>query len=144
LDHYPENYEIKGFSFKVTGHTGENSLTFTGTGTSDGLGAGVTNIQLVRNTVCGKEDAIVNGVFDEPNVGTGWSNYPQVTGWATTNGIEIGHGRIYNSRWPQGKHITELDTNQNTAITQKVYLDHRHRVVSGDDYNSASGSQLSS
>jgi hypothetical protein len=135
LNHYPENYEIQAFSFNVEGHSGENTLSFAGTGTSDGLGATISNVQLLRTTYCGEEDAIVNGAFNEPDVGSGWRIFPNVPGWTATHGIEIGRGGIYNGRWPAGTHITELDTTRNTVITQSVWLDDRHRVSAQDQDN---------
>jgi len=53
----------------------------------------------------GKEQFIVNGDFNTPNVGTGWQIFTgSILGW-TGDEIEVGYGQIYNPNWAVGDHV---------------------------------------
>ena len=131
----PTDYNINHEKYELHSIVGKNSIDFVDTGISDGLGQGIDNVQLVRFSFCGREDVIINGGFEQGHtLGTGWALFAngKVPGWlATDNQIEIGHGRIYNSRWPDGTHIMELDGTKNSRIYQVFNLDEWLRI---DDY----------
>ena len=76
----------------------------------------------------------MNGGFEEGhNVGNGWKIFPNILGWTCdANGIEIGHGRIYNSKWPAGTHVVELDAKKNSDISQSIFLDSQFKVSEED------------
>jgi hypothetical protein len=115
----PTDYNIHNFHWTVSGHTGDHTVQFQGTGVSDSLGAGITNVKLVDQS---GTNHIVNGNFDQGPIHSGWGNFHTITGWTGNQyNIEIGQGSIYNPRWG-GRWISELDTNANTIITQTVSL----------------------
>lgn len=64
---------------------------------------------------------IINGDFENPFLGNGWSTYFSIEGWTATNDIEIGRGSIYIGAWGDTQ-ICELDTHENTVISQRVNL----------------------
>jgi hypothetical protein len=95
------------------------------------LGQLIDNVQLERNSFCGHEDIIYNGGFEKGhNLGHGWRIFKngQFKGWKCNNEIEVGWGRIYNKRWPQNTHVTELDANHNTDIYQEFKFDEYLRL----------------
>jgi len=63
---------------RLKGKPGKNGIHFIGKGTSDGYGAQIHNVQLLRENGCdvGFEDLIVNGKFREGNdVGHGFKYF---------------------------------------------------------------------
>jgi hypothetical protein len=72
----------------------------------------------------------LNGAFNIGNsVGIGFAIFPNTLGWNATHNIEIGYGKVYNSNWPNGTHITELDPTQNTIISQILKFDALNRFT---------------
>lgn len=65
--------------------------------------------------------------FDQLNVsGPSWNIWNSIPGWTTTSGagIEIQSDRTLNTiNAHSGNHYIELDSNNNTSMTQQVYLD---------------------
>jgi len=60
----PVDYELKTFRKNLRGSRGKNTINFIGTGPSDGLGQGIDNIVVRKNSYWDSEDVIVNGGFE--------------------------------------------------------------------------------
>lgn len=112
------DYNIHHVVIPVKGRVGVNTLRFSGEGRSDGLGTTYTNVRLLN----GSRDLIINGNFNQPNVGRGWRIFNTIPGW-TGGEIEVGWGRIYNPRWSPSTHINELDGRHNDNVIQTINLD---------------------
>mgnify|MGYP001950357951 CR=1 FL=1 len=110
----PTGYSKYHYYNYVTVKPGENKLEIKGTGKSDGYGLTIDNFKLV-NEVTG-EDLLVNGDFEQPNVGKSWKNTDNLPGWEGSN-TEVGWGKIYNDHWDSG--VVELDSSRNFQISQK-------------------------
>jgi hypothetical protein len=65
---------------------------------------------------------IVNGSFEDPNLGGNWSYiYTSIPGWASTShAIEIGAGSIYGVTGYDGNQVLELDSDGNSVVGQAV------------------------
>lgn len=83
-------------------------------------------MQLIRYG--NNQNIVVNGGFEQPNVGNSWGIFTNIPGW-TGNGIEIGWASIYTSGW--NSQVLELDGNANYQITQTWTFDSFYKVVSG-------------
>jgi hypothetical protein len=64
-------------------------LQFAGEGASDGYGLGINNVRIIGRN--GKDIEVVNGNFQEPNVGTSWI-IKEIPGWHGV--IEIGSSAL--------------------------------------------------
>lgn len=120
----PKNYRIQSASYVVYAKTGVNYLSFRGEGRSDGLGATISNVVLIR----GKKNLVKNGNFKQPNVGHGWKIFTTIPGW-TGGEIEVGWGPIYNKGWGKNTHVSELDARKNVKITQTFKFDSDFNLV---------------
>lgn len=62
---------------------------------------------------------VVNGSFEDPGVSNGsWSTFNNITGWSSTNGIEVRNnvaGTAYS-----GNNYVELDVRSNSSIMQSI------------------------
>lgn len=104
----PYDYEIHKASFQLRGRRGKNTIHFIGEGVSDSYGSQIDNVRLIS----GNRNYIRNGGFEKGhNLGfddiTGWLIFKngEVAGWQCVDQMEIGWGRIYNSRWPFHNHV---------------------------------------
>lgn len=123
----PSNYGVTHLSLELEAKAGKNVISFAGLGPSDGYGATITNVKLVRPHGCeaDNEDLISNGNFHKGHsLGSGWKIFKDGIGGWQGKDIEIGHGPIYNSGWKRGSYVCELDAagNSNT-LRQSIYLD---------------------
>ena len=62
----PEDYQVHSKKLQVFVDSGENTLKFVGTGTSDRSGLTIDNVKLVRYGTA--ENIAVNGGFEQPNL----------------------------------------------------------------------------
>lgn len=68
---------------------------------------------------------VSNGDFEAQNIGTlnykpGGAN--SVTGWTSTQS-ELAKGPFFNTAWPNGSQVLEMDTNnENTKYNQTISL----------------------
>jgi hypothetical protein len=121
----PEDFEINHLLYRLDVKKGANILKFEGTGVSDGYGATLTNVKL-WNSAQKKKNHIENGNFEQAKKAGGLKIHEIIyiakgpKGW--TGEIEVGQGKIYNSRWGANQWVTELDTTHNTVIQQVVQL----------------------
>lgn len=65
----------------VVGNAGKNTLTFLGTGVSDGYGLTIDNVKLIKNGDNSK-DFVVNGGFEKPDLMGKWKVFDRIEGWA--------------------------------------------------------------
>jgi hypothetical protein len=74
---------------------------------------------LILVPMSARANVIVNGSFEDPAIDPGtWSVYDSLPGWTATAGIEVRNaiaGIAYD-----GNNFIELDTTQNSAISQTV------------------------
>jgi hypothetical protein len=100
-------------------------LVFKGKGHSDGRGVAIANVKLLRDSSYGLQDLACNGDFSETYDKKKGNYYKvfknSITGWKGKE-IEVGYGQLYNSNWPVGTVVSELDANQNTEIEQTFYF----------------------
>ncbi len=63
---------------------------------------------------------IVNGSFENPNLGSGWSTYASIPGWTSVGAyqIEIGLGGVYGVTGYDGRQVMELDSYGNVLVDQ--------------------------
>jgi hypothetical protein len=92
-------------------------LQFDGTSLSDSYGISVDNVKLT--SAYNSTNLIVNGDFNTPSVGTGWSYYNGgIQGWSAAR-AEVGGGNNYNAHWCSGQ-VIELDSDSNQRYTQVI------------------------
>lgn len=72
--------------------------------------------------VIAQTELIVNGSFEDPDLGGDWSEFDVITGWTAVSGcgIEIGAAGIYGVTGQDGLQVCELDSDCNTEIRQTV------------------------
>ncbi|MDX9995043.1 MAG: retention module-containing protein [Rhodocyclaceae bacterium] len=65
---------------------------------------------------------VINGSFENPELGTGWSAMSSTEGWNATGNqpIEIGHGGNYGITAKDGDQLLELDSHGNASVAQQV------------------------
>jgi len=127
----PTDYDIHTATIDVTAIIGANILQFEGTGASDYVGLGITNVALVRQGDSTNTNILINGDFsqpNQPNQGRRYHYYDNIPGWIGLH-IEIGFGDIYNA-WPNGIQICELDSEGNYEITQTLTFDSNFQMIS--------------
>jgi len=83
-------------------------LRFEGSGKKDGLGLTIDNVKLLQEK--SKEDIVVNGGFEQPDLNKKWKILDKIPGWEGKD-IEVGWGKIYNSKW--NSQVVELDGRKN-------------------------------
>lgn len=73
-------------------------------------------------TIVAPQNLVVNGSFENPELGTGWAPMSSTEGWAATGNqpIEIGHGRNYGITAKDGDQVLELDSHGNASVAQQV------------------------
>lgn len=89
------DYHIHSWKTSVTTQS-QNTLTFKATGVSEGYGLALDNVNLHK--IGTRDNLLVNGDFETPNVGNGWQIFQNPMGWIG-NEVEIGYGLIYNKEW---------------------------------------------
>jgi hypothetical protein len=110
---------INHATFTVTLNSGDNVLQFDGTGKSDSYGVSIDHVKLT--SAYNSTNLIVNGDFNTPYVGTGWTYVNGgILGWSAAK-AEIGGGNNYNPNWPAGQCI-ELDSDSNQRYTQVISI----------------------
>lgn len=114
----PVDNSLHTFSLQLTAVAGANTLQIEGAGISDSYGLIIDNVKLIRQG--DTANIVVNGDFQQPNVGSGWGIFANIPGW-TGVGIEVGWGQIYNAFW--SSQTVELDGNSNYQITQTFHFD---------------------
>jgi hypothetical protein len=131
---WPNDYNINTVCLSVTAIAGANRLGLIGLGTSDGLGAGIHSVTLVRQGTT--NNLVLNGLFNQGlKAPTGWTYYTngQIPGWtdlSTAAGeIEVGTGLTYNSRWGASDYVCELDGTHNDDIYQSFTFDSNFNLV---------------
>lgn len=135
----PSNYNVQTFTVQVQAKAGENRLQIEGAGVSDSYGLTVDNVKLIR--VGTTQNIVVNGGFEQPNVGHSWGIFNNVPGWSGI-AVEVGWGSIYNSAW--SSQVVELDGHANYQITQTFNFNSKFELVAGIscDTNSFQGKTL--
>ena len=122
----PGNHSFQPLSVVVYAQAGQNSLQIEGAGKSDSYGLIVDNVKLIRQGTT--SNIVVNGGFEQPNVGFSWGIFNSIPGWSGV-GIEVGYGTIYYNGW--NSQVIELDGNANYQITQVFNFDANFQIVSG-------------
>ena len=136
----PNSYGVLPLSVVVSAQPGQNVLQIEGAGKSDSYGLIVDNVKLIRQGTT--SNIVVNGGFEQPNVGFSWGIFNSIPGWSGV-GIEVGYGTIYQSGW--NSQVVELDGNANYQITQVFNFDSNYQIDSGvscDIDNSFNGQTL--
>ena len=121
----PSDYNVHTQTIVVYIKKGQNKLQIEGAGVQDSYGLTVDNVILKRDGTT--TNIVVNGNFEQPNVGSSWGIFNNIQGWEGV-GIEIGYGTIYNSQW--NSQVVELDGNKNFQITQKWNFDSKNALIS--------------
>lgn len=123
-----QNKSVREFSFFVLAHECENTVRFEATGTSDGFGATIDDVELycdkvdsIDKEVDESNNLIKNGNFESPDLKGKWSIFNEIPNWKGTKSIEVGNGGIYNTAWGSTQ-VTELDANENTVLSQVITL----------------------
>jgi hypothetical protein len=75
----PNDYLLHTVTLQITASRGQNVLEFAAAGLSDGLGADIGNIQLIRQGTT--NNLVVNGNFASPNQNGGWGIHNGINGW---------------------------------------------------------------
>lgn len=115
----PSNYNVVSLSFPLTAAVGLNRLQFEGAGVSDGQGITIDNVKLIQSG--SKSNLLVNGDFEDPALTQDWTLFQNLPGWTGKN-IELGGGKKnYNPNWTS--QVIELDSYNNTQVTQTIYFD---------------------
>ena len=122
----PGDHSFQPLSVVVYAQPGQNSLQIEGAGKSDSYGLIVDNVKLIRQGTT--SNIVVNGGFEQPNVGFSWGIFNSIPGWSGV-GIEVGYGTIYYNGW--NSQVVELDGNANYQITQLFNFDANFELVSG-------------
>lgn len=114
------NRGINHANIAVDLRAGDNVVQFDGTSFSDAFGISIDNVKLTSRF--NSKNLIVNGDFNEPCVGSGWSYYKGgIPGWSAVL-AEVGDGRNnYNCNWRSGQ-VIELDSDSNQRYTQVVKI----------------------
>lgn len=120
----PSDYNIHTQTIVVYVKPGQNKLQIEGAGVLDSYGLTVDNVQLKRDGT--NVNIVVNGNFEQPNVGLSWGLFNNIPGWEGV-GIEIGWGNIYNARW--NSQVAELDAYESYQITQKWNFDSYNALI---------------
>ena len=95
--------------------------------------------KIKKNLAKHSDNLIVNGNFAVPAQNGGWHLYQNIQGWKAVSGeIEIGAYNLYNSNWPAGTQVCEIDGNKNDIVGQTVALKHHRRCHLAFDYASRS------
>ena len=89
----PCDYNKNTYTAVVKGKVGENKLTIGGTGDSDSYGLVIDDVELKK--VGTNINIVVNGNFEQPDVGHSWKIFNNIKGWEG-EGIEVGWGQLYN------------------------------------------------
>ena len=121
----PSDYNVQTQTIVVYVKPGQNKLQIEGAGVEDSYGLTVDNVILKRDGT--NTNIVVNGNFEQPDVGYSWGIFNNIPGWEGV-GIEIGWGNIYNSQW--NSQVVELDGNKNYQITQKWNFDSNNGLIS--------------
>jgi hypothetical protein len=88
---------------------------------------GITNVRLQRQSKKDNENLIFNGDFSNPKITGPWEVLKSVPGWqADSNGMEIGPQTTYNSNWPAGIQVCDLDAYKNVDIYQSIFLNDKY------------------
>lgn len=105
-------------------------LQIKGKGDVDGAGLTIDDVKLIK--VGSSDNLVVNGGFENPPQNGLWKILDNIEGWKGVH-IEIGNGKLYNSRW--NSQVCELDSDSmNIAITQSFFLDDRIEYVLSYDW----------
>lgn len=120
----PTDYAVHIHTITVYVKAGENKLQFEGTGFDNSFGLTIDNVKLIRDGTV--TNIVVNGGFEQPDVGHSWGIHNNIPGW-TGVGIEVGWGKIYNNGW--NSQVVELDGNHNYQITQKWSFDSNYKLT---------------
>ena len=143
----PNDKDLHRFNKKTKCLIGINELTFRGQGSSNGYGMTIDNVQVLVperiSLIELKEDIIVNGGFENPSTNGSWQIINNLPGWEINPNAEIGRGTLYNGNWKTGQ-IAELDTNQNSSLSQTFNLDNDFYCRVEFDYISRTANESSS
>ncbi|HSU55331.1 MAG TPA: hypothetical protein VLT36_14840, partial [Candidatus Dormibacteraeota bacterium] len=75
---------------------------------------------LLASAVASNANLIVNGSFENPNLGGGWALYNNIPGWSAVGAypIEIGAGGVYGDSGYDQQQVMEQDTTGNAMVDQ--------------------------
>jgi len=117
----PSDYNVHTFTTFVHVKAGTNTLQFDGAAASDSYGLTIDNVVL-SSQYNNWQNIIVNGGFNSPSVGSGYSFFNGgIPNWSAAK-AEVGvcHS-IYNSNWPASSgQCIELDSDNNQRYTQTL------------------------
>jgi Protein of unknown function (DUF642) len=103
----------------VNGCTNDSATNFNSKATAGNPDATKCDFNYVSQ--CGENpNLLLNGSFEDPVVTNPnlWDTFASITGWTSTNGIELWHGILNGPSL--GLQNAELDTNGNSTISQSV------------------------
>ena len=125
----PSDYLVHSEKVSLEAMVGENALKFETAGKSDGYGLTIDNVKLVKDG--SSEDVVINGGFEQPDLGKKWRIQNEIPGWKGKD-IEVGWGKIYSKEW--NSQIVELDghRNQPAFMVQTWNCDKNFNVIQAE------------